>query len=187
MEAFWRDIRFGARALVKSPGFALIALITLSVGIGANTAFYRMTDRNVLNPIPWEDPASIVSLSEFDRRRADTWRGVSSAKFPEWREQTRSFEGLAAARWSAFNLTDRDELEVVEGAQVTANGFALLGVRPLLGRGFLPAEEEPGAPEVAILSLVRRSLQTLFDICRNYKGLSRVVLRRCLRRSLRRF
>ena len=123
MDTLWRDIRFGARALRKSPGFTIIAVLTLTFGIGANSAFLRILDIFALNPIPWEDPASIVSLLEIDRRRPETWRGVSTAKFPEWREQTRSFEDLVAARWSSFNLTDRDELEVVGGAQVTANAF----------------------------------------------------------------
>ena len=119
MDTFWRDIRFGARALVRSPGFTLAAVLTLILGIGGNTGMFRMVDFLVLNPLPWEHPATIVSLSEINLRLDASRRWVSTAKYPEWREQTRSFEGLAATRFRLVNLTDVDQLDVVPGAEVT--------------------------------------------------------------------
>ncbi len=151
METFWRDVRFGARALVRSPGFAIVAIATLALGIGANSAIFRVLDIVVLNPLPWEDPEHIVNVWEV-RVLQDSTRGVATAKYPEWREQARSFEDLAAARWGNFNLTDGDRPDAVEGARVAPSIFAVLGVRPSLGRPFLEEEAEPGAPKVAILS-----------------------------------
>ena len=84
METFWRDVRFGARALVRSPGFAIVAIATLALGIGANSAIFRVLDIVVLNPLPWEDPERIVNVWEV-RVLQESTRGVATAKYPEWR------------------------------------------------------------------------------------------------------
>jgi putative ABC transport system permease protein len=152
MEALWRDIRNGARALIRAPGFTVVATVTLALGIGATAAEFTVFNSLHLNPVPWENPGSIVAVLESNLRQDSSRRGVATAKYVEWREQTQSFEGLVGARWSSFNLTEPDQLDVLEGAQATPNAFPVLGIRPFLGRGFLSEEAEPGAAPVAMLS-----------------------------------
>ncbi len=152
MEALWRDIRYGARTLIRSPGFTVVATVTLALGIGATAAEFSIFNQVVLNPVPWEHPESIVTLSESNLRQDASRRDVSTAKYPEWREQARSFDDLVAVRWMRFNLTESDQLDVLEGGQTTPNALSVLGIRPFLGRGFLTEEAEPGAAPVAMLS-----------------------------------
>jgi putative ABC transport system permease protein len=137
---------------MRAPGFTVVATVTLALGIGATAAEFSVFNYIALNPVPWEHPEGIVSLSESNLRRDASRRGVATAKYPEWREQARSFEDLAAVRWASFNLTESDQLDVLEGGQATPNTFSLLGIRPFLGRGFHTEEAEPGAAPVAVLS-----------------------------------
>ncbi len=152
METLWRDIRYGAHALLHAPGFTVVAAVTLALGIGATAAEFSVFNSLHLNPVPWENSERIVAVLESNLRQDSSRRGVSTAKYPEWREQAQSFEGLVGARWSSFNLTEPDQLDVLEGAQATTNAFSVLGIRPLLGRGFLAEEAKPGAARVAVLS-----------------------------------
>ena len=146
-----RDARYGLQALRRSPGFTAVAVATLALGIGANSAIFSVTS-GTLDPLPWKNADRIVSLDEINVQRASDLRGVSPAKYLDWKEQSGSFEALAAIRNWGFNLTDGEDLDFVPGAFVAPEIFALLGVQPVLGRGFTPEEGEPNGARVAILS-----------------------------------
>ena len=153
MDALWRDLRAGARALARSPGFTAVAIVSLALGIGANSAVFSIVYSTVIDILPWKDPERVVVVYETRRSEGEIRQGVSSAKYVDWREQVRSYEGgLVASRQRRLNLTDEDDLAVVNVGEATANAFSALGIRIQLGRGFHPSETEPGAARVAILS-----------------------------------
>ncbi len=152
MATFWRDVRFGALALLRTPGFTLVAVLTLALGIGVNGAIFSIVSGTLLNSLPWEDPSTIVGLFERNPRQDQQEYWVSTAKYPEWREQLRSFTDLAALYPWGFNLTDGGELDFVDAALVTPNNFSVLGIRPWLGRAFVPEDARPDAERVVVLS-----------------------------------
>ena len=152
MQTFLQDIRYGLRGLWKRPGFTAVALITLALGIGANAAIFSVVNAVLLRPLQFRDPERLVIL----------WEDISFAGFPrntpapanyvDWRNQLQSYEDVAASAESSLNLTGDGEPERVTSRQVTANFFSVLGVQPLLGRGFLPEEDQPHGNKVAVLS-----------------------------------
>ena len=144
---FWRDVRFGALALLRTPGFTLVAVLTLALGVGVNGAIF-----SIVNSLPWKDPSTIVGLFERKPRQDQRQYWVSTAKYPEWREQLRSFTDLAALYPWGFNLTDGGELDFVDAALVTPNNFSVLGIRPRLGRAFVDDDARPDAEKVVVLS-----------------------------------
>ncbi|HUI40391.1 MAG TPA: ABC transporter permease [Terriglobia bacterium] len=146
LEHFFHDLRYGLRMLRKSPGFTLVALLTLALGIGANTAIFTVINALVLRPLPYPDPEQLAMLSP---QRAMV--SVSKAEFAEYRRQSRSYESLAIFSGWAFAITGQGEPEELGGARATASLFSTLGVRPLLGRTFVPEEDQPGH-RVAVLS-----------------------------------
>jgi putative ABC transport system permease protein len=155
MNILWQDLRYGARALYKNPGFTLIAALTLALGIGANTAIFSVVNALLFRPLPFHEPERLVWISN-----TGTAGGLSSvttrvANFNDWRAQNKSFEDLAAYfaffDYGSYNLVGVGEPERLVGVDVSQNFFALLGVRPLLGRGF--NEEEcrwNGSPAVIL-------------------------------------
>ena len=152
MATFWRDIRFGAHALLHAPGFTVVAVLTLALGVGVNGAIFSIVSGTLLNSLPWEDPSTIVGLFERNPRQDQRQHWVSTAKYPEWREQLRSFTDLAALYPWGFNLTDGGELDFVDAALVTPNNFSVLGIRPRLGRAFVDEDARPDAERVVVLS-----------------------------------
>ncbi|HET6975478.1 MAG TPA: ABC transporter permease [Pyrinomonadaceae bacterium] len=152
METLIKDIRYGVRGLLKRPGFTVIALITLALGIGANTAIFSVVNAVLLRPLQFRDPDQLVVV----------WEEASFAGFPnntpapanyfDWKNQNQSFADMAAAATASFNLTGDGEPERIQANSVSANFFPLFGVQPLLGRGFLPEEDRPGGSKVAVLS-----------------------------------
>ncbi len=152
MASIWRDIRFGVQTLRRSPGFTAVAVVTLALGIGLNSAVFSIVSGTLFNSLPWEDPATIVAFLERHQRNPEDQRGISTAKYPEWREQTSSFTDLGAAYNWGLNLTDGGRLDFVEGAIVTPNCFPTLGIRPMLGRGFLESDVAADAEDVVILT-----------------------------------
>ncbi len=152
MGTLWRDVRFGAQALVRSPGFSLVAVLTLALGIGANGAIFSIVSGTLLNSLPWKDPATVVGLYEHNLKLDLRDRFVSTAKYEDWREQLRSFTDLSAVYPWGFNLTDGGNLDFVDAAVMSPNNFPLLGIRPELGRGFVAADARPGAEPVVVLS-----------------------------------
>jgi len=147
----WQDLRYGARRLRKQPGFTLIAVLTLSLGIGANTAIFSVVQAVLLRPLPYQDPDRLVYLWTIIPPRAEPM-STSFPDFRDWSEQQQVFEGIAASSSSGGALTGGDEPGYVQTASVSANLFQLLRVSPAHGRGFLAEEEEWGRRQVAVLS-----------------------------------
>jgi putative ABC transport system permease protein len=150
METLWQDLRYGARMLLKQPGFTLIVVLTLALGIGANTAIFSLVNGILLRSLPFKDPAQLVFLSERSQRVPVM--AVSFPNFLDWRAQNQVFEQMAAFLDQTFTLTGVEESERLVGRMVTADYFALLGVQPSLGRTFTPEEDKPGGARVVILS-----------------------------------
>jgi predicted permease len=152
MESFWQDLRYGIRMLVKNPGFVSVAVLTLALGIGANTAIFTVVNGVMLRPLPYEEPERLVMLWEINPRRNIEQQRVTPPNLAEWREQSRIFEKIA--HWSGngeFNLVTSDGVEKVWCAYVSSSLFSTLGVRPQLGRAFLPEEDQREGNRVAII------------------------------------
>jgi putative ABC transport system permease protein len=153
MDTLFRDIRYGARSLMKRPGFTLIALIALALGIGANTAIFSLVNAVLLKPLPFAEPDRLVWVWG-NIRNAGNRASVSPPDFLDYRQQNTTFEEFAAAFGGPvpLNLTGSGEPERLTAAGVTGNYFAALGAQPQLGRTFLLENEKPGSDQVAVLS-----------------------------------
>jgi predicted permease len=149
LDTFLEDLRFALRMLRKSPGFTAVAVLTLALGIGATTSVYSVVSAVLLRPLPYKSPNQLVSIWQTGSRTSQM--PVTYPDFLDWRAQNHVFEAVAAYHWSPFMLVGTKEPLHVEGFAVSANLFSLLGVRPLLGRGFVPADDEPGH-HVVVLS-----------------------------------
>ncbi|HEY6307474.1 MAG TPA: ABC transporter permease, partial [Candidatus Angelobacter sp.] len=153
-----QDIRYGFRTLRRSPGFALMAVTVMALGIGATTSLFTVVRSVLLRPLPFRDPDKLVMVYEHFRDAArmgsDGYNIVAPGDFYDWREKTNGFQDMAAWRWWGCNLTgERAELpEVVAAAAGSWNLFSLLGVQPAFGRTFVPEEDHPGAKAVVLLS-----------------------------------
>src|SRR5499426_1598045 len=153
MQTLLQDLRYGARMLLKKPGFTLIAVITLALGIGANAAIFTVVNGVLLRPLPYDEPDRLVTLWESNPRRNIERQLVPPPDLAEWRGQSRSFENIAY--WSGsgeFNLVTADGVEKARCAYVTSSLFSTLRVRPQLGRAFLPEEDRTEGNRVALLS-----------------------------------
>jgi putative ABC transport system permease protein len=147
-----QDLRFGMRMLLNQPGFTLIAVITLALGIGANTAIFSILNAVVLRPLPFKEPNRIVHLWERDLKHGSDRFPLSPPNFIDYRDQSRVFEQIGAYRPQNFNFTGMAEPERLDGVRASAGVFAALGVNPLLGRSYWPEEEQPGHNRVVVLS-----------------------------------
>jgi putative ABC transport system permease protein len=149
LETFLQDLRFGARTLFRSPGFAAIAILTLALGIGANAAIFSVVNAVLLHPLPWGDPDRAVMIwskwTAFDK----TW--VATGEVVDYRKRSQTLQEVAA--WSAgqVNLTGDGEPERISAASVSANTFSTLGVSPLVGRTFTAQEDLPSGPRLVVL------------------------------------
>jgi putative ABC transport system permease protein len=152
METLLKDIRYGIRGLLKRPGFTVIALITLALGIGANTAIFSVVNAVLLRPLPFQKPEELVIVWEDATFAGFPHNTPAPANYVDWKTQNQSFVDMAASHEDSFNLTGDGEPERVSAYSVTANFFPLLGVQPLLGRSFLEEEDRPGSHKVVILS-----------------------------------
>ena len=168
MTSFWQDVRYGLRMIAKNPGFAVITILTLALGIGANTTIFSWINSTLLNPIPGlASPREVVSLSLG--RGADNPFPFTYPDLDAMREGQQSFTGITACNTTPMSLTGKGKPERVWGMVASANYFDVLGVRPILGRGFLPAEDErPGGAPVAVISY--RLWQTHFGANPNIVG-----------------
>ena len=147
-----QDLRLGVRMLLKQPGFTALAVATLALGIGANTVIFSVVNAVLLRALPFSEPGRLVTLWERNPEQGYEENAVSPPNFVEWRQQSRAFERLSAFTFDAsLNLSGGERPEPVHATRVTADLFATLGVEPLLGRAFLPEEEQPGRDAVAIL------------------------------------
>jgi predicted permease len=146
-----QDIRYGVRRLSRSPAFTIIVVLTLALGIGANTTIFSVVNSLLLRPLPYPEPGQLVTLNHV-YPSVDLVTGVSAPGFRDYRDRTQSFESVAITRgWSA-NLTGLGEPVRVSGSRVSARYFATFGVFPVVGRSFLPQEDTPGFEHVVVIS-----------------------------------
>ncbi len=150
MESYLQDLRFGTRVLVKHPAFTLIAVITLALGIGANTAIFSVVNTVLLRSLPYKDPEQLVAVWEVQNKLDQAM--FSPAEFRDYQAQNQSFTEMAAYRLMHLSLTGQGEPEQLDGMIVSANLFSLLGVSPERGRSFQTEDGIAGAPRVAIIS-----------------------------------
>jgi putative ABC transport system permease protein len=152
MQTLWQDLRYGARMLLKQPGFTLIAVLTLALGIGANTAIFSVVSAILLRPLPYEQPEQLVKLYAANVRRGVGDLPFSFPDYADWRTHNQSFAEMAAYFEGPFNLAGGDQPERLKGATISASLFPLLGVKPMLGRNFLDEEDRPDVSRVVIIS-----------------------------------
>ncbi|MDQ3917434.1 MAG: ABC transporter permease, partial [Acidobacteriota bacterium] len=153
IETLLRDVRYAARVLLKSPVFMAVAVLTLALGIGANTAIFSVVNAVLLRPLPFKDPERVVMVWLKGAEAAGGDRvPLSMSDFLDWRAQTRSFERVAFFSHADFNYAGGDTPEEVTGAVTSADFFNVFGARAELGRTFLPEEEKPGAPRAVVVS-----------------------------------
>lgn len=146
----WNDMKFAWRQLRKSPGFAVVAILTLAIGIGANTAMFSVTDAIVLHPLAVPDLNRVVTVSEIQNRDTPKW--VALGNYEQWMRQSESFEGLAIWTDEYLNLTGAGDAARVQAAAISPNFFGVVRVQPLMGRDFRPEEGQQGHDSEAVLS-----------------------------------
>jgi putative ABC transport system permease protein len=152
MSTLFQDLQYGWRGLLKSPGFTVVAVLSLALGIGANTAIFSLVHTVMLKSLPYHDPDRLVMVWEEASTAGFPRNMAAPANFLDWKKQNQAFESIAALDWREFNLTGDGRPEKVIAYGVTADFFPLLGVKPWLGRTFLPEEDKPGANQVVVLS-----------------------------------
>ena len=152
MGTFWQDLRFSARTLVKNPGFAAVAVLTIGLGIGANAAIFSVVETVLLRPLPFREPERLVSLWESRLDRGWNQASFTRPNFWDIHDLNRTFDGIAAMEYGSVNLTGSGFPERLRLARVSAEFFQVLGVTPRLGRGFVKGEDAPGAGRGVVLS-----------------------------------
>jgi predicted permease len=152
LEQIAQDVRYAFRSMRKSPGFAVTAILSLALGIGANTAIFTVVNAVLLKPLPFPQPGRLVQIWESLPSRGYFNNVVNPFNFLDWRERTRSFEDMAAVDGLTTNLTGRGDPLALAGRQVSPQYFSILGIAPALGRAFTPEEGQPGHDRVVILS-----------------------------------
>lgn len=152
MDEFIKDIRYGLRTLVRSPGFALVTILTLGLGIGANTAIFSLINGVLLKPLPWANADRLVLLRQSTPLLGRANTQVSVKEYYDYREQATEFDGLVEYHGMSFDLLKRGEPDRVSTGVVSHNFFDVLGIRPILGRTFVADDDRPGAEAVLVLS-----------------------------------
>lgn len=150
-----QDIRFAFRLLLKRPSFTLIVVLTLALGIGANTTIFSAIDAVLLNPLPYKDPDRLMVVWETNKQLGpEMWdrNEVTIGNFVDWRSRNQVFDQLGSLFYTDMHLTGIGEPERIKSCVVTTNFFQVLGVQPMLGRSFLPEEEKPNSPYTVIIS-----------------------------------
>jgi predicted permease len=150
METLLRDLRYGIRMLIKSPGYAAIAILTLALGIGANTALFSVVNGVLLNPLPFQQPDRLVAI--YSRSKEFHRESISYPNFLDWERANRSFSTIAAFREHSYNLTGMGQPERLRAEMVSAAFFPALGVKPVLGRVFTTDEDRVGGSPVVLIS-----------------------------------
>jgi putative ABC transport system permease protein len=155
METLFQDIRFATRQLLKSPGFAVVAVLTLALGIGANTAIFSVVNGVLLRPLPYHEPDRLVRVWHVPPAKSFpgmTKFSVSPANYLDWENQNHVFQSMAIYGYRGFTLTGNDKPEQINACAASSRFFQTLGVEPLAGRTFLPEEDQPGHSNVVVLS-----------------------------------
>src|SRR5579864_8265272 len=145
METLVQDLRYSLRVLLKSPGFAAVAIIVLALGIGANTAIFSVVNAVLLRPLPYKDPGKLVQVWHVPPPKSFpgmTQFAVSAANYLDWRDQNHVFEQLAIYSYATLNLSGKGQPESVTSAVVSPNFSSVLQVRPLLGRAIASGEDQ---------------------------------------------
>jgi putative ABC transport system permease protein len=152
IESLWQDVRCGLRMLRKNAGFAVVAVLTLALGIGANTAIFSVIHAVLLNPLPYDDPDRIVVVVESNPSKGFPQFAVSPPNYVDWKKESTAFENMASIARGDFNYTGGAEPERLSGARVASSFFAVMGVTPATGRTFLPEDDVVGKASVVVLS-----------------------------------
>lgn len=147
-----QDFSLAFRILRKRPTASLVIILTLALGIGANTTFFASFYGMVMRPLPFEDPDMLVSLNTSRPALGESWNAVSAPDYRDWIEQSDVFDGAGAYRWASFNLSSGDQPEHLTGAAIEASLFPMLGVTPQLGRNISPSEDLADGPKVVLIS-----------------------------------
>jgi putative ABC transport system permease protein len=151
MVTLWQDVRFGLRMLLKSPGFTALAVLALALGIGANTAIFSVAIAILQKPVSFPQLDRLVTISLVPPQASYEFQGVSPADYLDWKRQSQSFESMTSMEGVELNLTGKGDPEKIHGNRIPANFFEVLGIGPVMGRGFLPEEERPGREQEVIL------------------------------------
>jgi predicted permease len=164
MISFWQDVRYGLRVLAKNPGFTAIAILTLALGIGANTALFSVVNGVLLNPLPFPNPEELVAV--YASSPTSEQNSISYPNFLDWEKDNHSFAALGAFRSDDYNMVGAGEPQRVHIHMISAEFFPTLGLQPLLGRMFRPEEDKPGAGPVAVISdgLWKRKFASAQDV-----------------------
>lgn len=152
LERFTQDMRYASRLLRKNPGFTSVAVFTLAIGIGANTAIFSITDAVLLRPLPYADANRLVRIWQMEPKMGEGHLGTAPPEFAAYRDRTRAFSALAGYQPASFDLTGDTKTEHIAGYAATASLFETLQIEPLLGRTFTKQEEAIGAQKVIVLS-----------------------------------
>src|SRR5262245_30453406 len=134
-----QDVRYATRTFIKQPGFVSVAILTLALGIGANTAIFSVVNATLLRRLPY-DTTRLVAVNSINPLKEFNWGAASPADFWDWKEQSQAFEQLAAYTGRGINLKESERTEVINGSIVSVNFFETFGVAPLLGRTFVKEE-----------------------------------------------
>jgi predicted permease len=152
IERLIQDLRYAGRTFRRAPGFLLLAVLTIAVGVGANAAIFSIVNAVLLRPLPFAYPDDLVLITDVNTQTRQNNLDASPANFLDWRVRARSLAGLAAFRQATLAFSGGDRPESLSGAIVNANFFDVLDVKPVIGRGLTPGDEGQGAPRVAVLS-----------------------------------
>src|SRR5689334_12524966 len=152
MSTLLQDLRYGARMLTKKPGFTIVAIVTLALGIGANTTIFSFVNGILLRSLPYPQPDRLVLIDETAPQRGMASMGVSFPNFLDWRERNRVFEDVATYTSSSVSLSGSGEPEQLRGAAISQGLLEILRVAPILGRTFTAEEDRPNQEMVVILS-----------------------------------
>jgi putative ABC transport system permease protein len=152
MNTWLQDLRYAIRILVRKPGFTVMAILALSLGIGANTAIFSVVNAVLLRPLPYREPKDLVLVRHIDKTDGTPSESAAYVDFQDWRAQNRVFEDLATFLQRSFTLAIGDDLQPIPAASVSSNFFQLLGVNAFKGRTFLPEEEKRGSERVVLIS-----------------------------------
>src|SRR5262249_20329017 len=144
-------VRYGIRTLLKTPGFGVVTVITLALGIGANTAIFSVINAVLLRALPYKEPSRLVAFRSLNLQSGENF-GVSPADFMDWREQAQSFEQMSLYTFGSFSFKDLEHPEQIPSVRVSTNFFQTLGVEPYLGRTFSPEEGQANGPRAVVLS-----------------------------------
>jgi predicted permease len=150
MLSFWQDVRYGLRVLLKNPGFTVIAVLTLALGIGANTALFSVVNAVLLNPLPFANPDELLAV--YAKSTNFEQSSIAYPNFLDWQKDNQSFASLCAFRSDDYNMTGAGQPERVHIHMISAEFFTTLGMQPLVGRAFRHEEDKAGAGPVTILS-----------------------------------